>query len=352
MIIKSQTQRILLIFVVALLPALITLGLVRFYLGASLGDFIPSYQGEMNDSIHNWREIYTFNQVGFKGGYYTVNEIPARVGFTHYYAYGPAYPMFYGLIGRFTGWLPASPPIFNMVLITITLLGMLIWLRFDNRQLAYVALLIVTFWPLLLYIPSNMMESLNHAFAFVLAALFYEAIRHSGQVSIRFVIVGLVAILFAALFRLTWILLALPFLLVTLRNGSRSRLWIAVISAGGLIVTIELLAVLLNAPFPLDNNNPGTIAENFTKVGFRAIGMAADAALPNLFRLFIGTPLEFAERIIVFVLLVYLLGQALRWVTKRTSRAGELSPPETLVHLLNLGTIATLRLRCCSRCCC
>ncbi len=332
---NARAQRTIAITFIAVLPILVTLGLTSIYLKASFADFIPSYTGDNNDALHNWREIYTFSQVGFGGGYYTVNEQPAPAAFTHFYAYGPSYPLLYGTIGHLLGWRPNSAPIYNMALLGLTLLAALFLFRFDGRQLIYCALLFITFWPLLFYLPTNMQETPNHALAVALALLFYALIRREGLVSGKFVAAGVLVILFATFVRYTWILAIIPFLVLAARGRSRRVILLALVSAAAISIVVFRLYSQLAAPYPYPPNHPSALLAGLGSSGISALGKAAEAVLDNGFRLFIGRPLELVERILMVVLLVYLGTAILRALRRRGSLY--LSQPEVLFHSLNLG---------------
>lgn len=323
---------------IALLPTVLTIGLVQFWLHGSLANSHPTYMGEMNDAIHNWREIYTFSEVGFNSGYFTINEWPARASFTHYYAYGPFYPAFYGVIGHFLGWYTSSPIVYHFVLITTALLLCFFVLKFNVRQLLCSALLLSTFWPLLFYLPTNMMELPHQAGAIVLSIFFYCAIKEHGILSKRMGVAGTVFLITLSLLRFTWIFLLLPFLLLGFYNGKwRRTLFIIVIFlviAGCAFTSYTVI----NSPYPYDPNHPSAILANLSKIGFNALFLAGNVVLTNVFRNFIGTPIELAERLVMFSLLGYLSSAALQHIRRRR-RTLALSGPEIFFHVLNIGFI-------------
>src|SRR5262249_54396437 len=141
-------------------------------IGGNLASYMPSYRATYNDSMLYWREAYTFSQVGFNGGFYTTNELPARLGFIHFYVYGPVYPIVYGTIGRLFGWYYATPVIINLALIGLAIAAFTIITRPDRRQLLLAGALFATFWPILLFLLSNMQESYQQALAILLGGGF------------------------------------------------------------------------------------------------------------------------------------------------------------------------------------
>src|SRR5262245_38029134 len=131
---RSQLPLLVLSALVVSLPVLETLFLLRG-IGGSLQTFVPTYSGVYNDALGYWRTVLTFSQVGFQGGYYTFNELPAPASFTHFYVYGPMYPLIYGTLGRVFGWYPVTGVIINLGLVSAAIVGFITLTRPDKRQL-------------------------------------------------------------------------------------------------------------------------------------------------------------------------------------------------------------------------
>ena len=157
-----------------------------------------------------WHQIKTFAAVGFSGGYYTVGEEAAAASFTHFYAWGPWYIALYGLIGNVVGWNLWSPMLFDVAAVTLALLGGLLLTRPNVERLGLVLLVLLTYWPLHLYLPVAMQEPFHFAVAILLAGIFYRLLVHEGAVPHRFLAAALVMILGAGLVRPTWAVLLLP----------------------------------------------------------------------------------------------------------------------------------------------
>ena len=173
----------------------------------------------MSDAILYWHQIKTFVAAGFSGGYYTVGEEAAAASFTHFYVHGPWYIALYGLIGKVTGWSLWSPMLFDVAAVTLALIAGLLLMRPNSRQLVLVLLVLLTYWPLHLYLPLAMQEPFHYAVAIVLAGIFSRLLMHEGAVPHWLLGAALVMILGAALVRPTWALLLLP--LVTIVAAHR-----------------------------------------------------------------------------------------------------------------------------------
>ena len=249
--------RISLIGLILLLPALSLTGLASVYLGQSLANFHPAD----SDAIMYWHQIKTFVAVGFSGGYYTVGEEAAAASFTHFYAWGPWYIALYGLIGKVVGWTLWSPMLFDAAAVTLALLGGLLLMRPSSRQLVLVLLVLLTYWPLHLFLPGAMQEPFHYAVAILLAGIFSRLLMQEGAVPHWLLGAALVLILGAGLVRPTWAVLLLPLVTIVVEKrphgratrGSRFRQvfcgW-PFLTACAVVAGIFLLSRYVAAPFP------------------------------------------------------------------------------------------------------
>ena len=252
--------RFSLIGLILLVPALSLTGLASVYLGQRLANFHP----DVSDAIMYWHQIKTFVAVGFSGEYYTVGEEPAAASFTHFYAWGPWYIVLYGLIGKVAGWSLWSPMLFDVTAVTLALLGAVLLIRPNSRQLVLVLLVLLTYWPLHLYLPLAMQEPFHYAVAILVAGIFYRLVVHEGAVPHWLLGAALVMILGAGLVRPTWALLLLPLATIMVEKrphgrttgGSRfrqvARYW-PLLLAGAVVAGIFLLSRYVAAPFPHQN---------------------------------------------------------------------------------------------------
>ena len=249
--------RFSLIGLILLLPALSLTGLASVYLGQRLAYFHP----HVSDAVMYWHQIKTFVAVGFSGGYYTVGEEAAAASFTHFYAWGPWYIALYGLIGKVVGWNLWSPMLFDVAAVTLALLGGLLLMRPNSRQLVLVLLVLLTYWPLHLYLPAAMQEPFHYAVAILLAGIFYRVVVHDGAVPHWLLGAALVTIVGAALVRPTWAVLLLPLVTIVVEKrspgcaprGSRFRQMYCgwpFLTACAVVTGIFLLSRYVAAPFP------------------------------------------------------------------------------------------------------
>ncbi len=230
------------VILIASLPVLVAAALARGLLGGSLLHAVP-YVG---DEVAYWTQISAFQAAGFDGGYTTVNERPARAPFSHFGPHGPAFSMVYGLPARVTGWGYATGPLFGAVAF---ILGAAAWIAVARPQLWRAALLLATFWPVVLAAPNTMQESLHFAIACVMAALIGSALAQGPTPRTHFWLAWAILAV-AALVRPIWALPALGFgWQLARKRGSRTGAWGLV--AGALVCGVLYLGfAYLAAPYP------------------------------------------------------------------------------------------------------
>ena len=223
----------------ALLPAAVVLALAGALFGAAPQRFLPVW----NDEVVYWNEAAVFAHAGFDGGYITADERTAPAEFSHFGAHGPFFAVLHGSIGRVVGWAPYSAFLINLAVISLSAFA---WFRASAGGSAGSApLLVATFWPLLLYLPTNMQEPTHFAFAFLFALAIDRPARPGAWTSAWTALL----IVVASLLRPSWALMILPLGWVAAR---RSGPWaVAVLT----VVTVAAAAAawsafgLLASPF-------------------------------------------------------------------------------------------------------
>jgi hypothetical protein len=323
--------RALLITLVVVLPLLMLLIMVRLTAQTNLSGAVPW----LSDGVMNWHQVKTVHTVGFSGGYYTLNEIPAQVDVLRFYMHGPVYPLLYGLFALVAGWDLPIVVYVNIVLFAVGVLVVVRTIPFTNRQLALLALVTGSYSSLILFLPTGMQETLNVFIALVLAALFYRALYGPAQLTRGAKIVGVAFFAFAIFTRMSWGLLLLPYLYLIL-PPSRVRIPLAVLGTaliGGSLVAImgriipandyHMVYRLLTALRQDLSRGWSLILENIQINFTRYIS-------PRKPQADIGFTIGFW---VVILMLVGLLGQ------KRSART-TLSPRlETVFHLYNLFSV-------------
>ncbi|MCO6008526.1 hypothetical protein NE236_26485 [Actinoallomurus purpureus] len=232
--------------VIAISPALVVTFLVRHYFNASLLDFTPV----MSDEIDYWHQAATFRTVGFAGGVYGVDETHAEFPFLHFGSHGPAYPMLLAGIGSIAGWRPFSGPVINMAVIAVAIFSYLALTRAGRMRAVLTGVLVLTFWPLMLYLTTTMQETFHQAFAAALAGLFFLLLRRGPDTSRTFYTAAVALLALASLLRPTWALLFVPLFFLRGAELSGRRLRWAAVKASPIIVAAFWVSSAVSTPYP------------------------------------------------------------------------------------------------------
>jgi hypothetical protein len=227
----------------AALPAIEISLLLAAFFRRTLFDHVPAI---VNDAVDYWLEARAFAVAGFHGGYFTIDERPARAAFLHFGSHGPFFPMLHGSLGRLFGWHPWSIPVFHLVMVTAALL---VFARCvpAGRGRVLTALSLITFWPLLLLLPTSLQEGWHLAVALLLAAALRPVL--DGESPPALPRAGLVALLGAAgLVRPSWGLLLPPVFAMLWGPSWRRR---ALAATAGVATWVLLVAAFAytKAPF-------------------------------------------------------------------------------------------------------
>ncbi len=242
---RSRVLYIITALGVIALPLLSILFGVGSLLGRNFLDFVP----HISDEIYYWHQAATFREAGFNGGYYTVNEIPAPISFIHYYAWGPASPIVFGSIGKLLGWKFNSIPILNLVFLSLAIAWFIKTVKPGFAQLGLMAAVLISSWPLQLYLPTGLLVVTFMACGIIMAAVFHRIIADPKQIS-RFQLAGFfTAIVLMTLFQASWALLFLPFLVI-IRERLRLSIPQGVLAAALLIASGFLIYNQASAPYP------------------------------------------------------------------------------------------------------
>lgn len=294
---------------------------------------LPSW----SDEIMHWHQVATAMQAGLNGGYYTLWEQPAPLETFHFYAWGPWPYFIYAVPGSLFGWGPYTLPLFNLTVLTLSLAVFCWAARLNLRQLGVLALVLLTFWPGLLFYPLSMLDVLHYALAVLLAALCISLWRQGEHASLVLKVGLLVFIAFIAFLRPSWVIVLLPCLLVMF--GATRKVFILSMIATvvvGLFLTVLFEQVrapyllggqgILAAGHPLTDylHRIGTNLKGF--FSFRKHAAEGAFTLQFLFVLLLGT-IPLLERL-----------KRLKHL-KRLKRLKWLSEQEGVFHVLNLGGI-------------
>jgi hypothetical protein len=303
-------------------------------------NFVPN---TLNDQISNWHTILTFSHVGFGGGYYSPHELEAPVESIRFGVIGPAFPILYGSIAHFVGWEPYSGIIFNMAAVGLSLAFFIYITRLNRLQLAVTGLVILTFWTIIIFMPTVMQESLNHAIAITLAGLFYSLLPRDAAAT-RSVKIGTGIVLVAAsLLRSSWAILFIPYWLLVF---SQWRLAVRLLAAVSLTaaLTTAILLVLQNIS-PPTNNSVLTAVKSFQfslGEGFQNVRVAVEQnfiTLDSTLRATPTFPLQLIHHLGLILVNIGLLVVILRRRGNDVESTAGVSVREAAFQVYNLSVI-------------
>jgi hypothetical protein len=222
---------------------LLVLVLVYVFFGVSIAQYRPL----TDDEVAYWHQAKTFSQVGFRGGYYTVDERTNPSGLTPFGPHGPGFAVLYGVFGAAVGWHRYSVPVLNLLALGGAM-ALWVWLtRLDVPRLLLAGVMLLTCWHIVFWAPTGMQESLHHAGAIVLAACFASVLSPAPRREA--VVLGWIAIGVLSFIRPSWAIF-LPVWAVATTRHARRRVAIATVGGSLLYGLIILLAYsLTTAPY-------------------------------------------------------------------------------------------------------
>jgi hypothetical protein len=334
---------------VALIPTAVTFAFIYGYADARLTDFIPHYFPL--DDLFYWRQIDTFHAVGFNGGYFATDERAAPAAWSHFGAHGPLYPAIYGTIASLTGWEPYYPVLFNLGFLTLALLGAMWALRLDTRQLIFAGLLTATSWPVLFYVLSGMQESLHQSLALGFVVLFAVMIRRGPDLAWWVKALLLVLIAALSLIRMTWVFLALPFLLLSLRRVTPRAVIGAL--AGTVLLTLVVIGLTggylyspyhANFMYELQSSVSDSLADDGPLAALETgLDLVGRNIRHNLDFFTDGVTLEIGQRF-QFVALIAAFGVWAGWLYRRPSSPDSDRRTDTVLAWFSVYNLAAILL--------
>ena len=288
---------------VALLPAAIVLAAIALFFGAGPRRFVPLW----SDEVVYWNEAAVFAEAGFDGGYIVIHEEAARWDRSRFGPHGPMFPILHGAVAWVFGWRPYSPFLLNLALVSLAVLA---WVRGSRAGTSPAALLVIAgFWPLLLYLPTNMQEPMHFAFAF----LFALAIERSGRATALTRGWTIVLFVVAALIRPSWMLMLLPLgWRRARRNGLRGVAALAVVTAlatGAAWVAFDVTA----APSP---QNTRTLTRAWDESAVAAVRTLIATTSQNV-RQYVSFREESPQIVLRYFLALFLVLLCVRYASAR-----------------------------------
>lgn len=217
-----KTRPIILYFAIICISAALTVLLPLLTFKVNIFQYHPAW----SDEVIYRQEIMTYKEYGFNSGYFSVNELISHSSFSRFGTHGPVFAALYGTLARIFDWHNYSGIFFNLIFIIASLALFLLITQPDRKKSILIFLVITLYFPMNLYIPTTMQESLNQSIAILFAAFL---IRFSGEEkhNIVLIIASLLVLVFGSLLRLTWMLVAYPLVFFLMTKKSNKQRGIA-----------------------------------------------------------------------------------------------------------------------------
>lgn len=244
----KNVAKYLIYFFISISPAIITVFLINRFFQSSITKFKLIW----SDEIFYWHETYSFMHVGFKGGFYSINEI-VKNSIVHPGPHGPFYSIFMSLASYLANYKPyLSGPVFNLIFLCCSIMFFLIITKPNINKMIYIFISVIFFWPILLYIPSHMQEVIHLSFAIIISGLFFVLMNGSAakeRINSKAKVALFVILSISSFIRPTWSILFICFFICICKPSIRN-FFIALIKGIPLIGFFFIINMSLQSPYP------------------------------------------------------------------------------------------------------
>ena len=274
----------------------------------------------------------SFAEAGFNNGYYTLDENIPIASFSHYYAWGAWVYAFYGTIGKFFGFPLHTILTINLVTFMASTVFFIATVRPSWDRLLLIGLISCTFIPILIYLPSSLLQLLNLSIAIIFAAGFYHLLTR--PVGWRFLLAFSIFTILAGLLRPTYALFLAPIFALAETERNFKNIILAGFKALPLFLIAAVGFYTSAAPFPhfrtlllLGDDPFSTKLSNF-----------GDYIQQSFIWMSEGAGIIMAQRYQIGVLLILLIawGVFMWWQNRRTENKDTAWQWELALHLYNL----------------
>ncbi len=264
-----------------------------------------------SDEVFYWHQAASFGRVGFDSGYYTLHEKTASALFAHYYVWGTAPPIIYGLPARVLGWELYSMPIYNLAFLSAGL-AVYIWSVKPNiSSLLLLAATVVTYPPFVTHYNIAMLPLMELGVSLGLAGGILNYLRAPARWKL---IALLAAVIIAGFIRVYWVLLVLPLLLASLERWTPRS--IVPMLGGGIVLIAAVWGAFLYTSAPYPNLVNQILTASSVEDALQAWMLHVSSNVSSLTQ---GHPLELNQRAQLAFLVLFATA-ALGWQLWRARR--------------------------------
>jgi len=312
---NKKIAKLVLIFLMAVLPAVMVTIIINTQDKVPLTHFIPVSPTDQNEY---WHQIATFNLTGFNGGYYTHLENTAVISQSRFGVHGPFYIVLMGVISKITGWNYSTPIFFNMFFLALGFIVFAYLSNLNKTQIILAGLTLSLFPPVLVYMPTAMQESLQQMVGIIFAVIFGFSLAYQEKLNFWKKVAVITFTFFVSLLRPTWGLLFFPLFALYFPKDIKKQILAFFIS-----LLLLAIMVLLFGLFMTPGNN--TISEAITQFnpGFRpGMKFLVDTIIDNLKIYFSNSNIsQMVFRLEYMLILIFTLAFALFLLRKMNKRS-------------------------------
>lgn len=180
------------------------------------------------------------------GNYGVTYGDDVAASFGGFSAHGPKYIVLYGILGKLFGWETYSILIFNILILTAALAFFLYLVKLSTKQLLCMGALMVSFFPMLYFFISGMVETLHFAFILVFMGLFYKFYETR---EFKWYLLTYLFIFFLVFFRINYFVLFIPLVILYRQKNIK---WLSIDIVLSLILSAFSYVFIgkFSAPYP------------------------------------------------------------------------------------------------------
>ncbi|MCL5428565.1 MAG: hypothetical protein M1347_02020 [Chloroflexi bacterium] len=204
-------------------------------------------------------------------------------------------------------------------------------------QLGVLILLVVTWWPLQLYIPSNMQEVVHMSAAILVAALFYRYMT-DPKIKTRYAVYIGLLLLFLIPLRFIWGFLVFPLILFYPIKKDWKTWLMAFVGTGLVLLAGAAFVRIFYSYYPWYSNELLDLLLNSPLQGIREMIRHFTASIGQLFSLNQGLPLVILVRYQIIGLLIAVVAWLVLIVRSKTGISWDRAR-EPLFHAISLVSV-------------
>lgn len=341
---KSTFYALVVIFV-TLTPIFTTAILLKTKFDTTIFDYhMQGYQDieiglpiVLSDEVYHWHQARTFAKAGVSGGFYTLNEMSAKIDLSHFYAWGMFPPALYGSIGKIVGFEAYSIILFNLIFLCMSIALAIYVLRPTILGLFLLGLLLASYPSLIIFSGTSFLQLLNLSIAVFLGSMFYYLLKNQENFSVKIYVLIVFSLILFSLLRVTWSFLFFPLFIIAGWRFGQFKGLILSLFLGAFFVTLLFAFYSLSAsPYPNITDEVLIQLPNL----YHAVEVIAKHSRNNISNLFDTKTIEIIPRIQILLIMSMIVLQFISQWMKKWQLNNLASLNELFFYILNVVVIS------------